>query len=295
MKPNDDELMGKLKELKVNRTLDPKKKESIKMTIQKHAKKKKRPSKPKSMFIWLAASAIILISGVLLYPTITDDAVLPGDENQPSEETPTGTDDPGNQGGADDSGGAGDDGESDDPSDSPGENKEGNEDDAIQVEELGEETHEIMIEGMEETSTLHLFRLAPYEIDYEIDDILSDYVIVDDSVKHHAEDEDAASFRLSVKEDAPIEEVAQDFEKQYNEDYEDVTEMEQPSDVDSPYSGLSQSAVDTSGDTFDSFVGYYVLQVEEDVIVVEYNYMVEAADGIAPRLQEMVESLRKRE
>src|SRR5690625_392661 len=294
MKPNDDELMGKLKELKVNRTLDPKKKESIKMTIQKHAKKKKRPSKPKSMFIWLAASAIILISGVLLYPTITNDAVLPGDENQPSEETPTGTNDPGNQGGADS---GGDDGESDDPSDSigSGENEEGNEDDDIQVEELGEETYDIMIEGMEETSTLYLFRLAPYEIDYEIDDILSDYVIEDNSVKHHAEDEDAASFRLSVKENTTIDEVAKDFEEQYNEDYQDVTEMEQPSEVDSPYSGLSQSAVDTSGDTFDSFVGYYVLQVEDNVIVVEYNYMMEGADGIAPRLQEMVESFRERE
>src|SRR5699024_8114593 len=158
---------------------------------------------PKSMFIWLAASAIILISGVLLYPTITDDAVLPGDENQPSEETPTGTDDPGNQGGADS---GGDDGESDDPSDSigSGENEEGNEDDDMQVEELGNETYDIMIEGMEESSTLYLFRLSPYEIDYEIDDILSDYVIEDNSVKHHAEDEDAASFRLSVKENATI-------------------------------------------------------------------------------------------
>src|SRR5699024_9342516 len=159
------------------------------------------------------------------------------------------------------------------------------------VEELGEESYELMVEGMEETSTLYQFRFEPYGIEYEIDELLRSYTIVEDSVQHHLEDTDGASIRLSVKENNSIEEVAEKLAEDYHEKYEDVSEMEQPEDVDSPYSGLRQSALDTSGNEFDSFVGYYVFQVEKDVVLIEYEYMVEAGDGIGPRLQALVESL----
>src|SRR5699024_2098171 len=121
--------------------------------------------------------------------------------------------------------------------------------------------------------------------------ILSDYVIEDFTVKHHLEDEDMGFVKLTMEKNTSMEDIADDFEQQYNEELEDVSVREQP-EMDTPYSGLSQSGVDRSGDAYDSFVGYYVFQVEDDVLIIDYKYMVEAADGISPRIQDMIESIK---
>lgn len=272
MKKNNG-LTEELKELKMRQSLDPEKKESMKMTIQKHARKKRRSPKRKSWFIWLAAAAVILISGVLLYPVIINEAVLPADDNKPRNESPSGKDDPGK------------------PNDDIGTGPPDQEIyDEAELEELGTESYEIEIEGMTEPSTLHLFKMEPYGIQYEIDEILSDYVIEDFTVKHHLEDEDMGFIELTMKKNASMEDVADEFEQQYNEELEEVSVREQP-EMDIPYSGLAQSAVDRSGDVYDSFVGYYVFQVEDDVLIIKYKYMVEGADGISPRIQDMIESI----
>src|SRR5699024_7998641 len=167
MTRNDDELMERLKKMKVKQTLDSEKKELMKMKIQKHARKKQRTAKRRSWFVWLAASAIILISGVLLYPVIIDDTALPSDENQQSDSgehvtEPSPNQDPDAYGGASDS----------DSSTDEEDNEESEESEDIRVEELGEESYELMVEGMEETSTLYQFRFEPYGIEYEIDELL---------------------------------------------------------------------------------------------------------------------------
>ena len=275
-------LTEELKELKINQSLDPDKKEAMKMTIQKHAKKKGRSPKRKNWFIWLAATAVILISGVLLYPVVINEAVLPADDNKPRSESPSEKDEPG-QGDPNDTGKT-----DDDIGTGPPDQESYDE---AEVEELGTESYEIEIEGMTDPSTLHLFKMEPYGIHYEIDEILSDYVIEDFTVKHHLEDEDMGFVKLTMEKNASMEDIADDFEQQYNEELEDVSVREQP-EMDTPYSGLSQSGVDRSGDAYDSFVGYYVFQVEDDVLIIDYKYMVEAADGISPRIQDMIESIK---
>ena len=275
-------LTEELKELKINQSLDPDKKEAMKMTIQKHAKKKGRSPKRKNWFIWLAATAVILISGVLLYPVVINEAVLPADDNKPRSESPSEKDEP-SQGDPNDTGKT-----DDDIGTGPPDQESYDE---AEVEELGTESYEIEIEGMTDPSTLHLFKMEPYGIHYEIDEILSDYVIEDFTVKHHLEDEDMGFVKLTMEKNASMEDIADDFEQQYNEELEDVSVREQP-EMDTPYSGLSQSGVDRSGDAYDSFVGYYVFQVEDDVLIIDYKYMVEAADGISPRIQEMIESIK---
>jgi len=274
-------LTEELKKLKIKQSLDPDKKEAMKMTIQKHAGKKRGTPKRKSWFIWLAAAAVILIGGVLLYPAVINEAILPADDNKPRNESPSGKDDIG-QGEPNDSGKTDDDIGTGPPDQEIY--------DEAEVEELGTESYEIEIEGMTEPSTFHLFKMEPYGIHYGIDEILSDYVIEDFTVTHHLEDEDMGFVELTMKKNASMEDVADEFEQQYNEELEEVSVQEQP-EMDISYSGLAQSAVDRSDDAYDSFVGYYVFQAEDDVLIIEYKYMVEAADGISPRIQDMIESI----
>src|SRR5699024_11235583 len=134
-------------------------------------------------------TAVILISGVLLYPVVINEAVLPADDNKPRSESPSEKDEPG-QGDPNDTGKT-----DDDIGTGPPDQESYDE---AEVEGWGTESHKIEIEGMTDPSTLHLFKMEPYGIHNEIDEILSDYVIEDFTLKHHLEDEDMEIGRAHV-------------------------------------------------------------------------------------------------
>src|SRR5699024_12005872 len=161
---------------------------------------------------------------------VINEAVLPADDNKPRSESPSEKDEPG-QGDPNDTGKM-----DDDIGTGPPDQESYDE---AEVEELGTESYEIEIEGMKEPSTRHLFKMEPYGIQYEIDDMLSDYVIEDFTLMHHLEDEDMGFVILTMEKNAYMEDMTDDFEQQYNEELEDVSVREQP-ELDTPYSELSQ-------------------------------------------------------
>ncbi|WP_208585637.1 hypothetical protein [Gracilibacillus suaedae] len=290
MSHNEDELIKELKELKTNAQLDPEKKESMKMALQNHAKKKRSRSKAKHTFIWLSSTAAVLACGVILYTFINSDQItLPTGDNEQSEEI----------------GNAGEDAK--DPNDMEGLGVENPDDDDIsgreeeetpeeddpsgegvnqqefKVDRLGEETRTISIEGTEEETYVYNYRMEPYGIEYQVDTYYGRYAIEENTVRHHDKNDEFASIRLYVEENATIEELANEFDAQYNENFDNVGEIREPNDGENPYSGLTQNAGSQE---------YYLYQIDENVLVIEYEQSdPEAGDGSA-RLQTVIESIR---
>ncbi|SFL44086.1 hypothetical protein SAMN04487943_101565 [Gracilibacillus orientalis] len=287
MSHNEDELIKELKNLKSNAKLDPQKKESMKMVLQQHAKKKRAKSKTKHSFIWFSTAAAILICGGLIYTLInTDQITLPADDNQQIEEV-------GNAGGdpkePNDMEGLGmEESDDNDEQATPGEEDSGNEEVSQQefkVDKLGNETQTIIPEGTEEKINVVNFRIEPYGIDYQVAELLNKYVIEENTVKHHGEDDMVGSIRLSVEENETIEQLSKEFQEKYSEEFDNVSEVTEPTDGDNPYSGLTQRVSATPQ-------GYYLYQIEENVLVIQYEYDAGASDGMGPRLQKFIESIR---
>jgi uncharacterized protein YcfL len=281
MSHNEDELIKELKELKTNAQLDPEKKESMKMALQKHAKKKRSRSKAKYTFIWLSTAAAVLACSVTVYTLINNNQItLPAGDNEQSEKIGNAGEDAkdpqdmeglGVKDGDDNSGR-----EEDDPS------GEGVSQQEFKVDQLGEETRTISIEGMEEETTVRNYRMEPYGIEYQVDTFYDRYAIEENTVRHHDKN-NYASIRLYVEENATIEELANEFDAQYNENFDNVSEIMEPNDGENPYSGLTQYAGSQE---------YYLYQIDENVLVIEYEHShPEAGDGSA-RLQTVIESIR---
>ncbi|MGP4038509.1 hypothetical protein ACTWP4_01165 [Gracilibacillus sp. D59] len=292
MSHNEDELIKELKDLKTNAQLDPHKKESMKMALQKHAKKKRTKSTAKQTFIWFSTAAAILVCGVLVYTMInTDQITLPADDNQSNEEIGNAGEDTKNPN--DMEGLSVDETEDKDDMTIPGQDKtpdkgeNDNEDVSPQdfkVNRIGEETQTISIEGTEENTKVYKYRMEPYGIEYKVDEYFSKYAIEGTTVRYHDESDKYASIRLYVEENAMIEELATEFQAQYSEKFDNVSEIEEPKDGNNPYSGLTFRAKN-------QHQGYYLYQIEDNVLVIQYEYAIEAGDGMA-RLQSLIESIR---
>ncbi|WP_018930400.1 hypothetical protein [Gracilibacillus lacisalsi] len=289
MSHNEDELIKELKELKTNAQLDPERKESMKIALQKHAKKKRSRSKAKHTFIWLSSTAAVLACGVILYTFINSDQItLPAGDNEQSEEIGNtgedakdpndmeglGVEDPDNN----DTSTAEEEEtpEQDDPS------GEGVSQQEFKVDQLGKETRTISIEGTEEETSVYNYRMDPYGIEYQVDTYYGEYAIEENTVRHHDKN-NYTSIRLYVEENATIEELANEFDARYNENFNNVSEIMEPNDGENPYSGLTQNAGSQE---------YYLYQIDDNVLVIEYEQSnPEASDGSA-RLQTVIESIR---
>lgn len=86
MNHHDKDFTKELTKLKINRSLDTEKKESMKMALNKHAEKKRaqqqRKSKVKHAFIWLSTAAVIVLCGVFIFQIINNDSVTAPDKEQ---------------------------------------------------------------------------------------------------------------------------------------------------------------------------------------------------------------------
>ncbi len=286
MSHNEDELIKELKELKTNAQLDPQKKESMKMALQKHAKKKRTKSKAKQTFIWFSTAAAILICGVLVYTMINKEQItLPADDNQQNEEIGTAEEDVKEP---NDMEGLGvEDSDDSDRNTTLGEEETSDEEVSppdFKVDRVGEETQTIRIEGTEENTTLYNYLMEPYGIEYKVDKYFNKYAIEGNTVRHHDDQDKYASIRLYVEENEEIEQLATEFQAQYSEEFDTVSEIKEPTDGDNPYSGLTLHANNEQQ-------GYYLYQIEDNVLVIQYEHAPAASDGMA-RLQPLIESIR---
>ncbi|SFB31138.1 hypothetical protein SAMN04488072_11513 [Lentibacillus halodurans] len=265
---NEDELQKELKELKTSVSLDPQKKESMKNAIRKHAKKKRKRKKLKQSAIWFSTAAVLFICGVLLVNTInSNQSVLPADDHdQPENKANTG--DTGKE--------AADSGQEGDTDDTASQQ--------ISVSEQGTETQTIMLEGTEKETTVTNYSLEPYGIYYQMDEFLGNYTIDEGAVRHYSDD-DNAWIRLEVIEDVSLDDVVSDVQSDYSGDASETEESaETPPGEENPYHGIGQHFSSPPQ-------GYYVYQIEENVLVIQYEYVIAAGDGMGSRLQALRESI----
>lgn len=270
MNRNDDELQKELKQLKSSVSLDPQKKESMKTAIQKHARKKRKQAKFKKSAIWLSTAAALLICSVLLTDIITNNqSVLPTEEHDTFEYSESTNE------------------RAQKPAENTDDTAETLEDsqvpEKLSVTEQGAETRNLMIEGMAEEVTVTNYTLEPYGIQYQIEEFLGNYTVDDQTVRHYS-DADNAWVTLEVIEDANLDDAVSDIQSEYGDDFNYTEEPADTSQDENPYEGIRQHFSDPPQ-------GYYAYQIGENVLVIQYEYVIEAGYGMAPRLQALRESI----
>jgi hypothetical protein len=270
MNLNDDELQKELKDLKTSASLDPQKKESMKMAIIKHAKKKRKQAKLKQSAIWLSTAAALLICGVLVTNIINNNqSVLPTEEHDTSEYNESTSE------------------KAQEPADNSDDTAETFEDsqvpEELSVTEQGTETQTIMNEGMAEDVTVTNYTIEPYGIRYQMGAFLGNYTTEDQTVRHYS-DADNAWITLEVMEDAKLNDVVSETQSEYSGDFNYTEEPTATSEDENPYQGIRQHFSDPPQ-------GYYAYQIGENVLVIQYEYVIEAGDGMGPRLQALRESI----
>lgn len=270
MKLNDDELQKELKDLKTSASLDPQNKKTMKAAIRKHAKKKRKRAKLKKSAIWLSSAAALLISGVLVFNAINNnESVLPADDHDQSEYN--------DHSGREENVPV--DNDEEEPADETPDSPE------FSVNEQGTETQTIMLEGMEEDVTVTNYVLEPYGIQYQMGDFLGNYTVDDETVRHYS-DADNAWITLEVMEDASLDDVVSDIQSDYGVASETEEPAETPPGEENQFRGIGQHFSSPPQ-------GYYVYQIEENVLVIQYEYLIEAGDGMGPRLLAFRESIEQ--
>ncbi|WP_156291606.1 hypothetical protein [Oceanobacillus salinisoli] len=272
MNPNDEELQKELKDLKISVSMDSQKKESMKTAIRKHARKKRKRTTLKKAAIWLSTAAALLVSGVLVMNIInSNQSVLPTEEHDTSQLSEnTSEKEPA-------------DNRTEENTDTAETFDNAQEPEELSVTEQGTENQIIMIEGMEEEVSVTNYVLEPYGIQYQMDDILGNYTVDGDTVRHYS-DADNTSVSLRVVENASHDDVVSDLQSEYKGDFNYREEPAPTSQDENPYEGIRQHFSDPPQ-------GYYAYQIGENVLVIQYEYVIEAGDGMGPRLQVLRESI----
>ncbi|UOQ46639.1 hypothetical protein MUN88_11035 [Gracilibacillus caseinilyticus] len=282
MSHNEDDLIKELKDLKSNAKINDTQKDKMKMALQKHAQKKKARSKAKHTFIWFTSAAAVLLCGILVYSMINQHQLtLPADEH-PTEESQPGENDTQDSDDVtildEEQNSEEDDADSGEEDVSPEEFK---------VDQVGTEEATIMNEGMQEEITLQKYRMDPYGITYSMPELLDKYAIEGKSVRHH-DDKEYISISLHVVENNTIENISDNLNTEYREQYNDVDDVTETTD-ENPYEGLHQGGHNASSN---EIFGYYVYQINNNVLVIEYEYIGDAGDGISARKPIFLDSIQ---
>lgn len=293
MTDNENELQKELKNLRMSAPMDKQKKESIKSELRKHAAKKRRYKRMKQTTIWFSSVAALVIFSVILMNTINDGSIFPAQEHSPSEYSGT-TDDKTNEitdNDEEDEDTNDSDNEGEGATDSDNEN-EGNdnktdsddeESEDLEVNEQESETKTVVIEGMEEERTVTNYTLEPYGVSYQMSEIFDDYTVDDNKVEYKTE-EDTASVTLEMKEKTDLESVKSELQSEYTDDFDYIEEPTDTPEDENAYEGIQQQFSDPPQ-------GYYIYQIGDDVLVIQYEYILDAADGMGPTMQDLRESI----
>lgn len=281
MSNHDEELIKELKKLKIKNSLDSKQRESMKMTLREHAKKKqthtKHKAKTKKTFIWFSTAAAILICSVFVYYIANNNQLSMPIADQESSEQANDMAKDSNEAEssalleekAEESGTEENEAKS---VEEENENAGEQETTAFSIEEHGEETATIMLEGTEEDTTVYNYTLEPSGISFQIDEFLNNYKVENDEVRFYSDAENA-EVRLRVEEDTTVEQVLPTVQ----ENYEGENDATATQEGENPYSGMMQHYSDPPH-------GFYLYQIDNDVLITQHEYVIQAADGMQPRL-----------
>lgn len=271
---DQEELERELKKLKISASMDKNKKKSMKKEIRKHAAKRRRRIKMKRSIPWISTAAAVVVFSVILLSTFTnDESTLPIKEHGQSEYSES------------------IDSKHKEPHENEGEDHDDPKDNGeqdfnhIEVNEEGTETKTIMVEGMEDERTVMNYTLEPYGIKFQLAEFMDNHEVEDSEVKYYSEGENAI-VTMTVKDDARLEEVASDIQSEYTEDFVYTEEPSKTSQEENAYQGIKQHFSDPPQ-------GYYVYQIKDDVLVIRYEYTLEAGDGMGPSLQALRESIQE--
>ncbi|WP_017185851.1 hypothetical protein [Alkalibacillus haloalkaliphilus] len=154
---------------------------------------------------------------------------------------------------------------------------------SLSVKEISVDPTTILIEGMEEDTEVTTYDFQPYDITYQMDQFLTHVEVDDYAVTHHNnyDDEKRVEVTISVIEDQILNETQQMMEEQHSI-------SESPSDLsqfETTFDGYHQS--------IDIGEGYFILEIDSDVLMIEYSYPTEAGDGIWPRLELLINSINQ--
>lgn len=293
MNHHDKDLLKELKALKSNQSIRSQKKETMKMALREHAKKKqaheKRKAKTKKTFIWFSSAAAIVLCSVFVYYLINNNQLsMPiADQESQSEsneiaknqnEITSFSEEGQNQ--------ATETEEEAPTNDGAPENATEPEENAatFSIQENGQETDTVMIEGMEEEVTVHNFTMEPYGIQFQIEDFLSNHTVENDEVRFYSEGENA-EVRFRIAESTTIESLIPHIQEEYNGDFHHTEEPSPLPEEENPYHGMTQHFSEPPQ-------GYYLYQIDDHVLVIQYEYIIEAADGMGPRLEKIRESIK---
>ncbi|GAB3792542.1 hypothetical protein [Virgibacillus kimchii] len=255
-----DEMQKELKELKINSSLNPQAKEQMKSAIKKHARKKQKRKKFKAAAIWASTVAALFLAGILVLHMIDNNqSALPAD-NHDKEESNTRINDK----------------QPVDSSEEPG----------FSVREGEKESKFIRIEGMEEEVTVTNYTLEPYGIHYQMEEFLNNYQVENHAVRYYTDAENAW-IRLEITENTILDETVSYLQSQYTGNFSYREEPAETPQEENRYEGVSQHFSDPPQ-------GYYAYQIEENVLIIQYEYIIEAGDGMGPRLQQLRESIEQR-
>ncbi|WP_152656868.1 hypothetical protein [Oceanobacillus sp. CFH 90083] len=270
MNHHDKDFIKELNKLKINRSLDAEKKESMKMAVNQHAEKRRRQEQRKSKikhgFIWLSTAAVIILCGVFLFQMIDNDSVTAPDTEEESIQSDQEQDSTTIEAEQDEH------------------NKTAENTPAFSIEENGTETATILLEGMEEEVTVYNFIIEPYDIQFQIEEFLSNYETAEDEVRYYSDAENA-EIHLRVAEAATIDEIVPEVQQMYDHNFNDAAGPETVPSDENPYDGVTQHVSDSPE-------GYYLYQIDDNVLIIQYEYDIEAADGVSPRLEMLRKSIQ---
>lgn len=140
-----------------------------------------------------------------------------------------------------------------------------------------------IIEGMEQEVEVINYLIEPYSIHYQLDESFGAPEIDENRITYTSQYSTEIKVSLEIIENTGFEEVVSQVQKSYEEDgFEDKGELEETLFEENKLRGKMQ---------FFSYPikGFYVYEIGENVLVITYQYLGEAGDGMYP----LLESLRK--
>ncbi|WP_411954681.1 hypothetical protein ACKXGF_02195 [Alkalibacillus sp. S2W] len=157
---------------------------------------------------------------------------------------------------------------------------ESTEGEPIMVELVSEEEETIVLEGMEEKTTILTYRITPYNITYSLEEFFSNVSFPNEVVTHRNRDATTGiSIKIQVSENGALEEVKADWQ----------SEIESLGEADLSTYDTALEGTHYAGQG----EGYVIGELGEDVVVIEYEFPMEAGDGFWPRFEQLLETIEK--
>ncbi|WP_277674391.1 hypothetical protein [Piscibacillus halophilus] len=273
MTKQDDQLLDELKELKVMGSIDQVKKEEMRLNITNYAKKKRVQQRRRRKMVWASTAAAVLLFGVIVMTMVNQQNIT---VDEPESTTPAEDQDEGNET------------QENEQVEEPLEDSEnetetpGEEEEDFDVEVAGTEESTIVIEGMEEATTVTTFHIKSHNISYQVDELLGEYEIKENQVIHSTDHIVGDIFPPEITVEVIDNTDLDTFVSELDYDGEPTPlDMEENS-----YEGVELEQGDPPN-------GYYAYQINDDVLYIQFKYDIEANDGMGPRLQALKESIQE--